>query len=137
MTQQTLYRDLLLDHYRHPRNRGDLTDCDVVRRGSNPRCGDDIEIGLRWEGPTLADCRFHGRGCSVCMASASMMTEVVRGLQRDELEALYQRLVDWVTGRCETAPDPDLEALSAVRTHPARQKCVLLGWQALHDALGS
>lgn len=135
MTQQTLYRDVLLDHYRHPRNRGDLSDCDVVRRGSNPRCGDDIEVGLRWSGSLLEACRFHGRGCSVCVASASMMTEVVQERDREALAQLVQAVMDWVQGNEHALPDPALEALEAVRNHSARQKCLLLCWQALRDAL--
>lgn len=138
MSEQSIYKDVLLEHYRRPRNRGDLADAEVVKRGSNPRCGDDIEVGVNFEGELLQRVVFRGRGCSVCLASASMMTEAVSGKRMDDAEQLYAKMQDWFDPAAQddkVAPAESLQALEAVREHPARRKCVLLSWEALHDAL--
>jgi nitrogen fixation NifU-like protein len=138
MSEQSIYKDVLLDHYRKPRNRGDLSDAEVVKRGSNPRCGDDIEVGVNFADEVLDKVAFRGRGCSVCLASASMMTETVNGKSVAAAEQLYSQMRDWFDPAVEgdkTAPAESLQALEAVREHPARRKCVLLSWQALHDAI--
>lgn len=135
MSNTSLYREVLLDHYRNPRNRGALDQADVVRRGSNPRCGDDIEVGITWQGDTLHPVRFHGRGCSVCIAAASMMTEAVDGCTRDAARDLCAQVRAWTEGKSDEVPAPELAPLDAVRQHSARQKCILLSWQALSDAL--
>lgn len=127
-----------MDHYRHPRNRGDVAGADVVRRGSNPTCGDDIEIGVNFENDTLKQVIFHGRGCSICLASASMMTEVVTGMQVDEAGQLCHDMQAWFSSdEGDVLPEPpaSLSALSAVREYPARRRCVLLAWEALNAAL--
>lgn len=140
MPDSTLYKEALMDHYRNPRNREDPRDASVVRRGSNPSCGDDLEVGVDFHGATLDRVRFHGRGCSVCIASASMMTEAVTGKTRGEVEGLYDGLRQWFdAGEEDAAPDPpaSLRPLSALRQHPARRRCVLLAWEALADALNA
>lgn len=138
MAESSLYKEALMDHYRNPRNREDPKDAAVVRRGSNPRCGDDLEVGVDFDGATLVRVRFHGRGCSVCIASASMMTEAVTGKTRGEAEEIYHGLRQWF-GAAEDDPIPDppvsLQPLSALRQFPARQRCVLLAWEALADTL--
>ena len=138
MSEQSIYKDVLLDHYRHPRNRGDLADAHVVQRGSNPRCGDDLEVGVNFNGDVLQKVTFRGRGCSVCLASASMMTEAVSGKRVEDAEQLYTQMQAWfdpaVDGN-KNAPAESLQALEAVREHPARRKCVLLSWEALHGAI--
>ncbi|WP_169579611.1 Fe-S cluster assembly sulfur transfer protein SufU [Saccharospirillum impatiens] len=135
MTDTSLYREVLMDHYRHPRNKGDLSNADLVRRGSNPRCGDDLEIGVCFAGDTLRRVCFHGRGCSVCMASASMMTEVVTGQSRQAVRELCDRMNAWTLGQTDQVPAELLQPLDAVRKHSARQRCVLLSWVALADAV--
>ncbi|MEJ2381438.1 MAG: SUF system NifU family Fe-S cluster assembly protein [Gammaproteobacteria bacterium] len=138
MTTSSLYKQVLLDHYRHPHNCGELGGADVVRRGSNPRCGDDVEVGVYYDGDTVREVRFRGRGCSVCIASASLMTDTVRGKQRDEVQRLAREMHQWFSsGEGEQVPEPpeSLQALSAVRQYPARRRCVLLAWDALDDAL--
>ncbi|MEJ2347242.1 MAG: SUF system NifU family Fe-S cluster assembly protein [Gammaproteobacteria bacterium] len=138
MTTSSLYKQVLLDHYRHPHNCGELSGADVVRRGSNPRCGDDVEVGVYYDGDTVREVRFRGRGCSVCIASASLMTDTVRGKQRDEVQRLAREMHQWFSsGEGEQVPEPpeSLQALSAVRQYPARRRCVLLAWDALDDAL--
>lgn len=135
MSDTSLYREVLMDHYRHPRNKGDLSTADVVRRGSNPRCGDDLEIGVCFAGDTVSRVCFHGRGCSVCMASASMMTEVVAGQSRHAVRALCDHMNAWTLGQSDQVPAPPLQPLDAVRQHSARQRCVLLSWMALAEAV--
>ena len=137
MAEQTLYKEVLLDHFHHPRNKGDLAGADVVRRGSNPRCGDEIEVGIEVEAGRLSRVRFRGRGCSVCIASASLMTEAVTGHDAAEARAMADRMRGWFAADATEAvePSPSLEPLSAVRAYPARRRCVLLSWVALTDAI--
>lgn len=132
-----MYKELLMDHYYHPRNKGDLKDADVVKRGSNPRCGDDIEVGIHLQGETLDKVNFRGRGCSVCIASASMMTESVEGKSRQQVEDLYQSMKSWFKSDDGEADDllGSLKALSVVRDHPGRHRCVMLSWEALYSAI--
>jgi nitrogen fixation NifU-like protein len=138
MTTHSLYKEVLMDHYRHPRNKGDLKDADRLSRGSNPRCGDDIEIGVTLRGDTVEKVSFRGRGCSVCLASASMLTEVVSGKQLAETHALCREVQSTFTRNGENdllEQLGDLAALSVVRQYPARHRCVLLSWSTLSDAL--
>ncbi len=142
MPDHSLYKETLLRHYRHPHNRcdGELQGADIVRRGDNPRCGDEIEVGLYLHDGRLAQVKFRGRGCSVCIASSSMMTEVVQGRSTEEARQLCIDMQAWFQkgdGGELTEPPEDLQALSAVREYPARRRCVLLSWEALEDALGS
>jgi nitrogen fixation NifU-like protein len=136
----SLYQDVLKEHYLRPRNCGDLHDADVIRRGSNPRCGDDVEVGIYLEGETVRQVRFRGRGCSVCIASASLMTEAVGGKSRDAARELVAEMKRWFSsGDGNQVPDPpqSLRALSAIQDYPARRRCVLLAWEALDDALNA
>lgn len=140
MTDHSLYKEVLLEHYRHPHNKceGELEGADVVRRGSNPRCGDEVEVGLYLQGGRVEKVRFRGRGCSVCIASSSMMTEAVSGRFTDEARQLCADMRRWFQqgdGDDISAPPEGLLALSAVRAYPARRRCVLLSWEALADAL--
>jgi len=140
MQDRSLYKEKLLSHYRHPHNRcdGELLGADVVRRGSNPRCGDEIEVGLYLHEGRLAQVKFRGRGCSVCIASSSMMTVAVSGRSGEQARQLCHDVQHWFQqgdGSGLSAPPEDLQALSAVREYPARRRCVLLSWEALADAL--
>jgi nitrogen fixation NifU-like protein len=138
MATEGLYKAVLLEHFRHPRNQGELAGADMVRRGSNPRCGDDIEVGLFLRGDRLESVKFRGRGCSLCIASSSLMTEAVTGRSRAEARRLCEQMQSWLGqgARAQLAEPPSaLEALSAVRGYPARRRCVLLPWEALSDAL--
>ena len=140
MTATSLYTDVLKDHYRNPRNCGDLANADVVRRGSNPRCGDEVEVGIYFNGVTIQQVRFRGRGCSVCIASASLMTDAVAGKSRATALRLAEEMKRWFSsGTGDRVPDPpeSLRALAAVRSYPVRRRCVLLAWEALDDALDS
>lgn len=140
MSNHSLYKETLLKHYKHPCNRSNdaLQDADIVRRGSNPRCGDEIEIGLYLDNDHIEQVKFRGRGCSVCIASTSMMTVAISGKSKASADEMYQHMVQWFQdgeGNEMADPPDDLQALSAVRAYPARRKCVFLSWEALASAL--
>lgn len=140
MSDHSLYKETLMQHYRHPHNKcnGEIEGADIVRRGANPRCGDEIEVGLYLDQDQVKQVKFRGRGCSVCIASSSMMTEAVSGQPADHARQLVQDMRQWFQngeGDDLSAPPSDLKALSAVREYPARRRCVLLSWEALADAL--
>lgn len=135
---ESVYKSVLLDHFHHPRNKGDLEGAALVRRGSNPRCGDEVEVGIYLRGECIDKVRFRGRGCSVCIASASMMTEAVSGKRAEDARHLCESMQRWFgegSGEGLQVVPEDLEALSAVRAYPARRRCVLLSWEALLDAI--
>ena len=133
----SIYREVLLDHFRHPRNKGALDEAMLRARGSNPRCGDDLEVGAILADDHLSELRFHGRGCSICIASASMMTEVCQTMSVYEARALCDTLEDWVGVRQGgESPHPDLEALDGARHHASRHTCIMLSWRALAEILG-
>ena len=131
-----LYREVILDHNRHPRNFGRLDPHDAEAKGHNPLCGDRLTLTLRREGDALADLRFEGNGCAISMASASLMTEAVKGRTRAEIDALFQRVHALLTQQGASGQDlGKLAALSGVREFPARVKCASLCWHTLNAAL--
>ena len=132
----SVYKTVLLDHFHNPRNKGDLDAMDRVSRGSNPRCGDEIEVGIRAKDGVLESVRFRGRGCSICLASASIMSECAKGLTMPRARQLVQQMLEWFGDIKSEAPsNTTMAALGAVRQHPARKKCVLLAWIALDETL--
>jgi nitrogen fixation NifU-like protein len=134
-----LYRDVILDHNRQPRNFGDLEPADASVEGFNPMCGDHLTLRLRLNEDTISDIRFKGEGCAISTASASLMTEAVKGRTRDEALELFERVHQLLTD--DAAPPADelgkLAALSGVREYPARVKCASLCWHTLASALKS
>ena len=133
-----LYQELILDHYRRPRNKGELADADTHAALKNPLCGDEIEVRLRRDGDRVAEVKFTGRGCSISQSSASMMTELVRGMPVAEVPALLRRVADLLGGNPEAAADArlgDLRALRGVARFPMRVKCAALAWRGLEEAL--
>jgi nitrogen fixation protein NifU and related proteins len=133
-----LYQEMILDHYRRPRNKGVLENPDTAVEMKNPLCGDEIELQVAFEGDSVSDLRFSGRGCSISQASASMMTQLVKGKSTGEIDALRARFRDLVLGDASAANDQQLgslRALSGVSRFPARVKCALLAWNALDTAL--
>lgn len=133
-----LYGELVVEHKRAPRNFGALESPTHHARGHNPQCGDDLEVQLNVEGARLQDIRYRGQGCAICIASASMMSEAVKGRPIDEAVQLQQRFRAVLTGQLEpeAAQLGKLISLAGVRRYPARIKCALLGWHALMHALG-
>jgi len=137
MDLKELYRDVILDHNRSPRNFGRLDPADASATGRNPLCGDALEITLRLQGDRLEEVRFEGQGCAISMASASLMSEAVKGRRREEIERLYEQVHALLTGRGTAAAAElgKLAALGGVAEFPARVKCASLCWHTLHAAL--
>src|SRR5678815_1622545 len=118
-----LYQEMILDHYRRPRNKGEIENPDETIVMKNPLCGDEITIQLRYEGDKVEDVGFVGRGCSISQASASMMTQLVKGKSSEEIESLRSRFRDMVMGNQGTPDDQSLgslRALGGVARFPAR-----------------
>lgn len=135
MDLKELYRDVILDHNRSPRNFGRLEPADATAAGRNPLCGDKLDVTVRMDGDRLAEVRFEGQGCAISMASASLMSEAVKGRRREEIEQLYQQVHALMTGRPGRADLGKLAALGGVAEFPARVKCASLCWHTLNAAL--
>jgi nitrogen fixation protein NifU and related proteins len=137
MSLEELYKEVILDHYRTPRNKGRLDPHDVVLERNNPLCGDEIELFLKFEGDSVEGIAFDGKGCSISQASASMMTEKIKGMDAKEARALVESIKRMMTGEEEGNPDAigDLVSLKGVVKYPVRIKCALLGWNTLEEAL--
>lgn len=137
MDLKALYQELILKHYRRPRNRGLLEGATAVVSMRNPTCGDEITLQLRVVEGTIEAVRFEGQGCSISQASASMMSELMEGKSIAESEVLAARFVELMHGSVEASQDRtlgDLRALSGVAKFPPRVKCALLAWNALQEA---
>jgi nitrogen fixation protein NifU and related proteins len=133
-----LYRDVILDHNRRPRNFGPLEPANATAEGVNPLCGDRLTLRLNLGADQIEDIRFEGQGCAISTASASLMTEAVKGKTRGEALELFERIHRLLTD--DAAPSDDLgklAALSGVREYPARVKCASLCWHTLAAALKS
>jgi nitrogen fixation NifU-like protein len=133
-----LYREVILDHNKRPRNFGRLDPHDGEGKGHNPLCGDRLTITLNRDGANISDLRFEGNGCAISMASASLMTEAVKGRSRAEVDALFQRVHALLTTQGASSADlGKLAALSGVRDFPARVKCASLAWHTLNAAIAA
>lgn len=130
-----LYQSLILDHYRRPRNRGALEHADASVTVKNPLCGDQLELQVTFDDAgAVRAVRFRGEGCSISLATASMMTELVEGKTREEIDELAARFARMLEGDTSATADEmlgDLRALSGVARVPARIKCALLPWDAI------
>jgi nitrogen fixation protein NifU and related proteins len=135
----TLYRQVIMDHYKHPRNRGVIEDDSLTINMNNPTCGDRIQLTLKVENDMVVDAKFEGEGCSISMSSASMMTQAIKGKPIEEALKLANNFSDMVQGKdLEIDEDLDLgdiEALQGVCKFPARIKCATLAWKAMEKAL--
>lgn len=135
---QALYQELILDHYRRPRNHGALEHPDAAVEKRNPSCGDIIRLQVAFEGDAVSALRFAGQGCAISQASASMMTQLLQGKSGEEVEQLARRFAAMVHGDAEASRDValgDLRALAGVARLPSRHGCALLPWKALAEAL--
>tara|TARA_R110002072_G_scaffold35754_22_gene105532 strand:+ start:1148 stop:1621 length:474 start_codon:yes stop_codon:yes gene_type:complete len=141
-----LYQEVILDHGKHPRNHRHPEAANRSAEGYNPMCGDRVSVYLTVEDNRLTDCAFEGRGCAISLASASLMTEILKGKSTEEAKAIFAKfhalLVDTEPATPATATpdrlDEDLErleVLSGVRAFPVRVKCATLAWHALNAAL--
>jgi len=138
MDLKDLYRDVIVDHNRHPRNFREIPDADRRADGFNPLCGDKLTVYVKLDGDRIADVSFNGSGCAISVASASLLTESVKGKSVAEAEGLFSQMHQLLT-RDDAAVDVPglgkLAALSGVREFPARVKCASLCWHTLDAAL--
>ena len=139
---EDLYREIILDHYRSPRNRGELPPPAAHAVGHNPLCGDEIEVYLDVQDGVVHDIKVGGQGCSISQSSASMMSQAVKGKTIDEVRALVHRFKSMMSIEELDDADPsvevklgDLEALQGVVKFPVRIKCAVLSWNTLTEAL--
>jgi len=149
MALEDLYREVILDHYRNPRNRGHLDSPTASAEGVNPMCGDELTIEVLLSDGVVSDVAINGQGCSISQASASMMTEAIKGKTREEIDDLVAKFRTMMSidesddGDADEVLDPerpgatlgDIEALQGVRQYPVRIKCAALGWNTLLEAL--
>ena len=142
---EDLYREIILDHYRTPRNRGELPPPAAHAVGHNPLCGDEIDVYLQVDGDTVTDVKVGGQGCSISQSSASMMSQAVKGRSVAEVRALVRRFKGMMSIEEELPGGEraaevevklgDLEALQGVVKFPVRIKCATLAWNTLIEAL--
>jgi len=135
----SLYQEVILDHSKRPRNFHAIENADHHAHGYNPLCGDKVTIYLNLEGDRIADISFQGSGCAISTASASILTETLKGKSRAEAERLFEAFHKLVTGRAVDSPDAPalgkLAVFSGVSEFPVRVKCASLAWHTLHSAL--
>ncbi|RDI95283.1 SUF system NifU family Fe-S cluster assembly protein [Meiothermus sp. QL-1] len=132
---EELYQEIILKHYRNPRNHGELPGARLRVLGHNPACGDRVELQLQTDGERITEVRFLGQGCAISQASASLMTELVKGKTWAEALELERKFKAMVVEGAAPAPElGDLAALAGVHRLPARVKCATLAWNALEQA---
>ncbi|MBT9585865.1 SUF system NifU family Fe-S cluster assembly protein [bacterium] len=136
---EDLYREIIVDHSQSPRNHGELVNPTHLHHGFNPLCGDEIELHLRvTEQGLIEEIAFQGSGCAISQASASMLTQQLKGKSTDQAATLLATFKTWIKDRQALhCPEElgDFEALSGVRNYPVRVKCALLAWTTLDEAL--
>jgi len=134
-----LYQEMILDHGKRPRNFRALPAANRKAEGYNPLCGDRETVYLKLDGDVVSDASFQGAGCAISTASASMMTEALKGKSRRDVEALFEKFRHLITGQANAAPaGPELgklEVFSGVREYPVRIKCATLPWHTMRSAL--
>jgi nitrogen fixation protein NifU and related proteins len=133
-----LFQDIILEHYKRPRNKGPIEDATAHVHMSNPTCGDEVYLFLRVEDGVIQDVGFEGEGCSISQASISMMTQILKGQPVDDGLRLAERFTAMMHGNPEAAKDKELRdarALAGVSKFPTRVKCALLGWNAYEKAV--
>jgi nitrogen fixation protein NifU and related proteins len=135
----TLYRQVIMDHYKNPRNKGVLEDGSLTVNMNNPTCGDRIQLTMNVEDGIVTESRFDGEGCSISMSSASMMTQAIKGKKIEEAIKLSKIFSDMMQGKEYDEDDSidlgDIEALQGVAKFPARIKCATLAWKAMEKGL--
>jgi nitrogen fixation NifU-like protein len=134
---EELYREVILDHYRSPRNREPLAHPEITAEGVNPLCGDEVTIEIGLDDQRVGEISVRGHGCSISQSSGSMMGVAIKGMDRSEMALLASRFQEMLTAESENGEYGlgDLEALKGVRRYPVRIKCALLPWTTLLEAL--
>ena len=130
-----LYQEIILDHYKKPRNAGQIDQPTCSASGDNPLCGDKLAMTVKLKSDTVEDLRWKGAGCAISTASASLMSEAVKGKSKAEIQALFQRFHAMVTGTGPSDGLDKLEVFSGVSEFPVRVKCASLAWHTLRAAL--
>jgi nitrogen fixation NifU-like protein len=134
-----LYQEVILEHNKNPRNFREIGDADKKALGNNPLCGDALQVFISMDGDTVSDVAFKGSGCAISKASASMMTQAVKGKSRDEADVLFDEFHRMVTGKLDPEAEENhlgkLRIFSGVLEFPARVKCASLSWHTLNAAL--
>lgn len=132
----TLYRQVIMDHYKNPRNKGAIDGDTLTVDMNNPTCGDRIELHLQLEGEIVKDVKFEGEGCSISMSSASMMTQAIKGKKLDDALSMSQVFSNMMIGEdVDTEELEDIAALQGVSKFPARIKCATLAWKAMEKGV--
>ncbi len=130
-----LYQQAILDHYKSPRNFGKPESYDKEAEGNNPLCGDRVSVYVTVEDNVITDVHFTGSGCAISTASASLMTETIKGKTLAEAEDIFGKFQELLTSERDAVPGSKLEVFAGVREFPARVKCAALAWHALRAAL--
>src|SRR5215210_8349899 len=134
-----LYQEVILEHNKNPRNFREIENADKTAEGHNPLCGDQLKLYIAMENDTVKDVAFKGSGCAISKASASMMTQVVKGKTREEAEIIFDEFHRMVLGELDEETEENhlgkLKIFAGVREFPARVKCASLSWHTLHAAL--
>ena len=131
-----LYQEVILDHYRRPRNKGTLEDATGSASLRNPLCGDEVDVQVEMRDGRVADVKFGGRGCSISQASASMMTELVKGKTPEEVHAIGEQFAAMIRGEGVDQALGHARALSGVSRFPTRVRCAMIAWEAVARAVG-
>ena len=139
MSLDDLFTEIIIDHYQHPHNHGEVENATQHSRGYNESCGDDIEITLLVKDGIIEDAKFSGAGCSISQASASIMTDLVKGKSIEEVKSLADKFYSMVKGKEQTDKTTDEElgeaaALKGVSKFPIRVKCATLSWHTMEEA---
>ncbi len=129
-----LYKELILEHYKHPRNKGKLENA-LAEEGINPSCGDEVQLFLKVDNQTISDVKFIGEGCAISQASSSMMTETIKGKSFDEVATLTKQFKAMIHGETPADELGDLKMLQGISKLHARVKCATLPWVTLEQAL--
>lgn len=130
-----LYQETILDHYRQPRNFGRLAGANRMAEGYNPLCGDRVKLYLQVENGVIRDARFEGSGCAIATASASLMTESIKGKREGEALQLLEKIHGMVSDGATAGDAGKLEVLAGVHEFPQRVKCATLAWHTLKAAI--
>ena len=140
MKLDSMYQDVILDHYKHPHGRG-LRDGDAEVHHVNPTCGDEITLRVRYDGDIIKDVSYDGQGCSISQASASVLNDLLVGKELSDARKIQETFLDLMQSKGQIEPDDDMEdlledavAVAGVSKYPARVKCALLSWMAWKDA---
>jgi nitrogen fixation NifU-like protein len=131
-----LYQQVIMDHNKKPRNFRDMPEANHLAHGNNPLCGDALVVYVKLDGEVIEDVSFQGSGCAISVASASLMTEALKGKTMAEAEAIYEQVHKQMTGEAADASKlGKLEVLAGVKEFPARVKCATLSWHTMHSAM--